>query len=198
MTASARPRRQPLAQPDLFAAPAGLPRGSAIAPMSSPPRGGGARASLARSRSSRSTFRVSRQPPGGELRLRYDYRRRAVVEAAPFPPFSFPAAQDRRRLRPAGGRVPPGPHQRISTRRGDRLASRQGAVRRGGRRVAACAVQLALSPQGGREMGARVAHRRAALGLSALGPGPQRSGSTAFRRSTAFAIRSPCGRSLLA
>ena len=81
---------------------------------------------------------------------RYDYDRRAVVEAAPFPAFScLLAAQGRGDVRPPGGRLPPGSHQRISARRRNRLAPRQGAVRRGRRRVAACALQLRFRRKAG-------------------------------------------------
>ena len=177
----------PSAQTDLFAAPPGLPEGFRYhADVLSTEE----EEALARELGALpfkpfdfQGFLANRQVVS--FGYRYDYDRRAVVEAAPFPAVSrIAAAQGRCGFRPAGGRLPPSSHQRISARRGHRLASGQGAVRRGRRRVAACAMQLTLSPQGGRDLGPRVADGRAALGLSAVGAGPPRCGSTAFRRFT--------------
>ena len=130
---------------------------------------------------------------------RYDYDRRPWSRRRRFRTFFTPLRRKVAALfdRP-GGLLPPGPHQRIPARRRNRLASGQGAVRRGRWRLAACALLAALPPEGGRGLGARVAHGRAALGLSPLGAGPRGLGSTAFRPSTGFVIRSPCGRSTVA
>jgi alkylated DNA repair dioxygenase AlkB len=89
MTASARPRRQPLAQPDLFAAPAGLPEGFRYrADVLSPDE----EAALARELGALPFkpfdfhgFLANRRV--ASFGFRYDYQSRAVIEAAPFPPF---------------------------------------------------------------------------------------------------------------
>ena len=102
---------------------------------------------------------------------RYDYDRRAVVEAAPFPSFLIPlrrkvaAIFDRpeetfrqvliNEYRPGAG---------IGWHR-DKAQFDEGSRRR----VAACTLHTALSPQGGPDVGPSVAHGRATLGLSAFG-----------------------------
>ena len=89
MNASARPRRPAFAQPDLFAAPAGLPEGFRYVPdvVSA-----GEEAALARELGALpfkpfdfQGFLANRRVVS--FGLRYDYGSRAVVEAAPFPAF---------------------------------------------------------------------------------------------------------------
>jgi hypothetical protein len=103
---------------------------------------------------------------------RYDYDRRAVVEVGPFSAFSsLLETQGCRDVRPPGRLFPTGAHQRVSTGRRNRLAPRQSTVRRGRRRVVACALLAALPPEGVWWLGACVAQGRAALGLSPFGAG---------------------------
>ena len=90
MNASARPRlRAPFAQPDLFAAPAGLPEGLRYHPdVVSPEQ----EATLARELGALPFKPFDFQGFLANRRVvsfgyRYDYDRRAVVEAAPFPGF---------------------------------------------------------------------------------------------------------------
>ncbi len=163
----------PSSQTDLFAAPSGLPEGFRYYPEAVSVEEEEALAhelgALPFKPFNFQGFLANRQVVS--FGYRYDYDRRAVVEAAPFPSFLIPL---RRKVAAIFDRpeeiLPPGSHQRISARRGNRLASGQGAVRRSRQRVAAGALHTALSPQGGPNVGPRVAHDRAALGLSAFGP----------------------------
>ena len=89
MNASARPRRPPFAQPDLFAAPAGLPEGFRYrADVLSPNEEAALARELAQLPFKPFDFhghQANRQVVS--FGYRYDYGRRAVVEAAPFPSF---------------------------------------------------------------------------------------------------------------
>lgn len=71
-----------------------------------------------------------------------------------------------RALRP----VPPRPGHRVLARRRHRLAPRPSAGRGRRRRLAAVALQLPPASQGRGRLGARLDHRRAALGYLMSGP----------------------------
>jgi alkylated DNA repair dioxygenase AlkB len=109
---------------------------------------------------------------------RYDYDRRAVVEAAPLPSFlvslrtkiaaTFDRSEDAfqqvliNEYRPGAG---------IGWHRDKAQFDEVVGV------SLLCALRAALPPQGGRDLGPRVAFRRATLGLSPLGASPQGVGA---------------------
>ena len=183
MNAPGRRRVRPSSsstQTDLFALPSGLPEGFRYHPGILSPE---EEQALARELASLPFkpfdfhgYLANRQVVS--FGYRYDYDRRAVVEVGAVSVVSrVLETEDRGDVRPPGRRFPSGPHQRISARRRDRLASGQGAVRRGRRRLAACALRLALSAEGGRHLGPSVASGRAALGLSPIGASPRGVGA---------------------
>ena len=175
MNASSRRRAPPSApfdQTDLFAAPAGLPEGFRYHPdvLSAEEGKGLARelASLPFKPFDFHGYLANRRVVS--FGYRYDYDRRAVVEAAPFPPFllslrskvaaRFDRPEDDFRqvlineYRPGAG---------IGWHRDKAQFDEVVGVSL----LAPCSLRFRRKI--GRDLGARVAHRRAGLGLSALG-----------------------------
>ena len=160
-------------QTDLFAAPSGLPEGFRYYPEAVSVEEEEALAhelgALPFKPFNFQGFLANRQVVS--FGYRYDYDRRAVVEAAPFPSFLIPlrrkvaAIFDRleetfrqvliNEYRPGAG---------IGWHRDKAQFDEVVSVSLLG------ALHTALSPQGGPNVGPRVAHDRAALGLSAFGP----------------------------
>ena len=160
-------------QTDLFAAPSGLPEGFRYYPEAVSVEEEEALAhelgALPFKPFNFQGFLANRQVVS--FGYRYDYDRRAVVEAAPFPSFLIPlrrkvaAIFDRpeesfrqvliNEYRPGAG---------IGWHRDKAQFDEVVSVSLLG------ALHTALSPQGGPNVGPRVAHGRAALGLSAFGP----------------------------
>ena len=132
---------------------------------------------------------------------RDDYDRRAVVERLRrFRRFSFLSCGTRLRRYSTGRRRPSSPSgdQRVSTGRGNRLASRQDTwfwTRSSVRRcLPPCVLRFRRKAAVRLGTECRLRLSRARL-IFFRGP-PAPCGSTAFPRSITFVIQSPCGRSL--
>ena len=109
---------------------------------------------------------------------RYDYGARVVHPATPIPSFLLPLRERAARF---AGLAPKSLEHILVTEypEGCRhwLASRQSRIRGCNRGFAARAVRAAVSPQTRHGLGARLAARQSALGLSSARPGAERMGT---------------------
>src|SRR3712207_2479055 len=115
-------------------------------------------------------------------------RTRGLAGRAADPALPARAARARRGpRRPRPGDAEPGPGHRIPAWRGDRLAPRQGRVRRRPRRLARRPLPLPAATQGRRLLATRLAAPRAAVRLPAAGAGEDRMGAQhpTYRRGAA-------------
>ena len=175
----ARPS-SPSAQTDLFAAPTGLPEGFRYHPgvLSIEEEEALARelGALPFKRFDFHGYLANRQVVS--FGYRYDYGSRAVVEAAPFPPFLVALRrEDRRDVRPAGDafRQVLINEYRPGAGIGWHRDKAQFDEVVGVSLLAPCV--LRFRRKSGADLGSRVAHGRAALGLSSLGAGPHNLGA---------------------